>query len=58
MLYDGKRLGKRKQVIICPSVVEKKVKHEVLICDGRGEKATEYKITFVKAKGMLELDHS
>jgi hypothetical protein len=58
MLYDGKGLGKRKQVILNPSVVEKMVKHEDLSSNGRGEKATESKITFVKANDMLELDHS
>jgi hypothetical protein len=58
MLYDGKGLGKIKQVILIPIVVEQRVKHEGLSFDGRGEKVTESKITFVKENNMLELEHS
>jgi len=58
MLYDGKGSGKRKKVIISPSVFEKRVKHEGLSSNGKWEKATKSKITFVKENDMLELDHS
>jgi hypothetical protein len=57
MLYDGKGLWKRNQVILSPNVVEKRVKHEDMSFDGRGEKATESNITFVKENDILELDH-
>lgn len=55
MGYDGQGLGKRRQGILSHIVVTPWAKHEGLGFDGENEKATNNKITFVKAKNMVEL---
>jgi hypothetical protein len=56
MGYHEQGIGKRIQGILSLIVTEHRVKHEGLGFDGREEKATKSNITFVKEKGMEELD--
>lgn len=55
MGYNGQGLDKRSQGIITPIVVEVRVNHEGLGFGGTNEKAIATKITFVKAKDVVDL---